>query len=309
MSQEDNPQEEQKITSVPVFKANLVLRGKIECVTGLHIGGSKEKLEIGGVDSPVLRNPQTRYPYIPGSSIKGKLRYLLEYSTGAVTKPVKNKFGDVSVAKDIVRIFGIGADDKEVEVDNDKDSESDKKYKASVQYLKETGPTRLIVRDCNPDDATQEMWKNLDSELLYTEYKPENTIDRLTSAANPRFIERVVAGSYFDFEVILGVFYNELMDEQGNNVTTEDYRTEQVNASKKDVANLMQALRLLENNTLGKSGSRGYGQIKLHLSAPAFVTSNDYIKDSVVYQKAIGKLNKDELKGLSEIVINYPENL
>lgn len=56
----------------------IVINGKIECLTGLHIGASKENMEIGAVDSPVVRDPITRQPYIPGSSLKGKLRTLLE---------------------------------------------------------------------------------------------------------------------------------------------------------------------------------------------------------------------------------------
>ena len=37
-----------------------VLTGKVLAVTGLHIGTSKEALEIGGVDMPVVRNPVDR---------------------------------------------------------------------------------------------------------------------------------------------------------------------------------------------------------------------------------------------------------
>lgn len=301
--------QEENIHYVPIFQANLVLKGKIKCETGLHIGGSKDKLEIGGVDSPVLRNPQNRYPYIPGSSIKGKMRYLLEYSTGAITKPIKQNFGDVSVAEDIVRIFGIGADDKEVAPEKG-DDEATTKYKESVAYLKETGPTRLIVRDCNPDQKTVDMWNTMDTELLFTEYKPENTIDRLTSAANPRFIERVVAGSYFNFEIILGIYYNKKMNSDGEDVTDEAYHLGQIDKSKKDVNNLMRALRLLENNTLGKSGSRGYGQISLYLEEPVFVSSHDYVENTPKYQSAAQEVKGiDALTKLSDISIKYPESL
>ena len=90
------------------FLGNLIIRGKFKCLTGLHIGGSKEKLEIGGVDSPVIRDPRTRYPYVPGSSLKGKLRSLLEYALGAVPST-----GDVSTDQDVVRLFGIGVDEKD----------------------------------------------------------------------------------------------------------------------------------------------------------------------------------------------------
>lgn len=219
----------------PQFVANVILRGKIEAMTGLHIGGSKDKLEIGGVDSPVIRDPRTRYPYLPGSSIKGKMRSLLEYFLGVV-----HEEGKVSAATEIVRIFGKSADD---------DSE--------------TGPTRLVVRDAMPDTETVQMWETLDSELLYTEYKSENTLNRLTSAANPRFIERVVAGSMFDFEMVFSIIRMKESD------TLDAIKNE-------DLKNLTIAIKLLESNYLGKSGSRGYGKVKFHFAQPIVLKREDY---------------------------------
>lgn len=261
------------ITFKAEFKGNFIIKGKIECLTGLHIGGSKEKLEIGGVDSPVLRDPHTRMPYIPGSSLKGKMRHLLEFATGAVTNPVGGKLGNVSQDEQITRLFGLGADDKP----------------------KNIGPTRLIVRDAHPDEVTIKMWKGMDSELLYTEYKPENTIDRLTAAANPRFIERVVKDSCFDFEIIYGVY--EIGD------TTDDFDA----ATQKDLDNLLNALRLLENATLGKSGSRGYGQIKFHLVEPTFVSIKDYQEGNDNYTKSSSVIpeSKKQLKSLVGTPFKY----
>lgn len=243
---------------IPEFKANLILRGKIECVTGLHIGGSKEKMEIGGVDSIVVRSPRNDYPYLPGSSIKGKLRHLLEYITGSVGKPILLKgeeaenegkyIGRVSRAKKIVRIFGAGANERELEVND----------------LKNIGLTRLVVRDAMPDEETIKMWEGLGSDAHFTEYKAENTIDRLTSAANPRFIERVVEGSFFDFEMVYSVF---------NMPGDEDY----VAKANKDISLIMTGLRLLEGSALGKSGSRGYGKIRLHLVDPIWIEQQDYL--------------------------------
>ncbi|NIK73933.1 CRISPR-associated protein Csm3 [Thermonema lapsum] len=234
----------------PQLVANIILRGKIKVETGLHIGGSKEKLEIGGVDSPVVRDPRTRYPYLPGSSIKGKMRSLLEYFLGVVDKD-----GKVSTAEEVVRIFGKSADEEQ-----------------------ETGPTRLVVRDAMPDEATVEMWKNLDSELLYTEYKAENTLNRLTSAANPRFIERVVPGSTFNLEMVFTVL---LMEEND----LEKIKTE-------DLKRLCIALKLLENNYLGKSGSRGYGKVKLLFAPPVVLSREDYEKGAKdkfeALQKSLG---------------------
>jgi len=252
----------------PKFLANIIIKGKIECLTGLHIGGSKDKLEIGGVDSPVLRNPYNRLPYIPGSSLKGKMRHLLEYSKGVVSEGASEP-GDVSRNKEIVRLFGIGADEKNADI----------------------GPTRLIVRDSNPDNETKVMWENLDSELLYTEYKAENTINRITAAANPRFIERVVAGSKFDFEIVYGVY--------------QMFENENIEKINLDLQNLLESLRLLEHSALGKSGTRGYGKIKIKLTEPVQVSVIDYQNNSERYKEAEKPLNENELKSLNDIKLEY----
>lgn len=236
------------------FEANLILRGKIKCLTGLHIGGSKEKLEIGGVDSIVIRSPRSNYPYIPGSSLKGKLRHLLEYALDGVKYPVLQKkgqkdedaIGNVSRIEEITRIFGAGVSEKEIE-DN---------------KLKNIGLTRLLVRDAMPDRDTIKMWDSLGSDANYSEYKAENTIDRITSAANPRFIERVVEGSNFDFEMIYSVYK---IGEQ-----------DPVEKANMDIRHIIMGLRLLESFALGKSGSRGYGKIEFKMAPPVWLAKNDY---------------------------------
>src|SRR5512147_368166 len=59
----------------------LILEGELHCLTGLHIGAGKGALEIGGADNPVVKDA-FGMPYIPGSSLRGKLRSLLEQSSG-----------------------------------------------------------------------------------------------------------------------------------------------------------------------------------------------------------------------------------
>lgn len=243
------------------FKKNIVLRGQIETLTGLHIGGSKEKLEIGGVDSPVIRDPNTSFPFIPGSSLKGKMRMLLEYAMEKVTAK-----GDTYESKDpddqICRVFG--------------------------NFEKGTagGPTRLVVRDAYPSKQTVKMWESLDSELQFTELKPENTINRLTSEANPRFLERVVKGSFFDLEMIYSVY------------------------DEKDEENLKlvyQALRLLEHSGLGGSISRGYGRVKFRFTEPVQVSVEDYKNGTESYIKSVAPVsdeNKVEWKSLDQISAN-----
>ena len=255
---------------IPTFQANFILRGKIECLTGLHIGGSKEKLQIGGVDSIVIRNPRNQHPYIPGSSLKGKIRHLLEYITGGVNMPIHREtpngkssaeldqlnLGQVSRKEEIARIFGVGVDDRE-------------KHKE----LEHIGLPRLIVRDAYPDAATIAMWGNLGSDANFTEYKAENTIDRLTSAANPRFIERVVEGSIFDFEIVYTAY-------------AQSNSEEEVQTINSDIGDILLGLRLLENNALGKSGSRGYGRIKFWLDEPHWVYAQDYRGATVQWEQS-----------------------
>ncbi len=253
------------------LKANIIFKGKIDCLTGLHIGASNEKMEIGGVDSPVIRHPHNKYPYIPGSTLKGKLRTLLEFSLGLI-----DKNGEPSKDPKITRLFGIGA--------NDKSSDNDKLI----------GPTRLIVRDCNPDQETIKMWEEkVDSLLLYTEYKAENTLNRITSAANPRFIERVVPGSKFDYELVYAVYAE----------AKNELKHFQTAAIQEDIKHIFQALRLLEDNYIGKAGSRGYGKIQFLIADPIIITAEDYKTGSGNYLKYNQKL--ENLKSLSEIQFVY----
>jgi CRISPR-associated protein Csm3 len=261
------------------FEANLILRGKIECLTGLHIGGSKEKLEIGGVDSIVVRSPRSNYPYIPGSSIKGKLRHLLEYTLDGIRYPVLQKegqkiedaLGNVSRKEEITRIFGAGVSEKEIKANK----------------LQNIGLTRLVVRDAMPDSDTIRMWKSLGSDANYTEYKAENTIDRITSAANPRFIERVVEGSQFDFEMIYSVY--KIGDQDPTDKVNEDIR------------HILMGLRLLESFALGKSGSRGYGKIRFHMATPIWLTKDDYKEGSENWKTSRIVAGAATLNGLENI--------
>lgn len=271
------------------FVGNFILRGKFECLTGLHIGGSKEKLDIGGVDSPVIRDPRTRFPYVPGSSLKGKLRSLLEYGLGVVPVERNKKrdieAGGVSDDSDIVRLFGLGADQKE------------NAQKDPNDPLFNIGPSRLVVRDSHPDKHTQTWWEKLDSELQYTEIKSENGINRITSAANPRFIERVAAGSRFEFEMVYSVFKISEKDEAAA-----------LEAAKGDLDNLRMALLMLEHNFIGKSGSRGYGRVQFHLTDPVWIANKDYKSGNGNFQNAATPMptELDGLKRLGDITFAIP---
>ncbi len=217
------------------FIGNILIRGKIECLTGLHIGGSKDKVEIGGVDTPVVRDPVTRQPYIPGSSLKGKMRMLLEYATGNVDQ--RGKVHNCAKADcPVCRIFG-----------------------SSAAEERKCGPTRLLMRDAYPDKDTIKLWDKMDSELLFAEMKSENYLNRITSAANPRFLERVVKGSKFDLEMVYGMY--DVDDGQDDLEFFKHVRT---------------SLLLLEQSALGGNGSRGYGHIEFRFAEPLMIAREAY---------------------------------
>lgn len=198
------------------------LTGKIYCVTGLRIGTSTGAVEIGGNDNPVIRNPFNDEPYIPGSSIKGKTRSLLEWALNKVNPSGKIHSCTIKDCP-ICNIFGTSASER---IDADSDSPR---------------VSRAIFRDAFLTQHTKEWLKERDV-LRYTEIKYENVINRCTAKAeHPRPSERVPAGSEFDFSLVFRKFNNK--DEELWNI-------------------LLYGLNLLQNDALGGSGSRGYGRIE-----------------------------------------------
>lgn len=187
----------------------------ITLITGLHIGGNSENVEIGGIDNPVIKlASKGDVPYIPGSSLKGKMRCLLEQAAGAPK---------VGLDEKVNNLFGI--------------TES-KANNTSNQ------PSKIIVRDAMLSDDSKKILLNCDNlDMPYTENKFENVIDRVKGIAqHPRQTERVPAGAIFNAEFIINVWDDD--DE------------------KELIAMFEKGIRLLENDYLGGSGSRGYGQIK-----------------------------------------------
>lgn len=210
-----------KLNNIVEVKATLVLK------TGLHIGSGDSEMHIGGIDNAVIKNPITQKPYIPGSSLKGKIRSLLEWRSGEVKeKPLSIsdiKGSNAEMVKNILRLFGVSADSNKDE-----------------SVLKEIGVARLGFQDCEfTSDWEQYLEEN---NLSATEAKFENTIDRITSTAgNPRQTERIPAGAKFDFKLTLRQFEND---------------------SENLIDLLLKGLRLLELDSLGGSGSRGYGKVE-----------------------------------------------
>lgn len=200
----------------------LIVSGNIETLTGLHVGGSTGAFAIGTVDKPVILNPVNGQPYIPGSSLRGKMRSLTEKymglplrSMGSVRIHQPNQPEDY-FASPVAQMYGVPAEDF-------------------------TLPTRLVVRDVPMTSESVSKMRRAKTDLPYTELKTEVSIDRITSQANPRQIERVPAGAVFG-----------PMD-----MTLSFYRREDLEF----IGTLADGMMLLEDDYLGGNGSRGYGKI------------------------------------------------
>lgn len=218
------------------------LKGKIVLKTGLHIGSSRDVMNIGGVDSPVVRDPLTMRPYIPGSSLKGKLRSLSELALGK--KLIEVKGGSNKIRRHECLTY-----------DDAKNCEICRLFGASKG---DNFPSRFIVRDAHLSEESAKVLSNTDTDAKFTELKSENSIDRITSGANPRTFERVPAGAEFDFEIIY-------------NIEDEDQKDD-------DIKNLKGFFRLLEDDYLGGGGSRGSGKVKIEIEEEYEKRAEDYIE-------------------------------
>jgi CRISPR-associated protein Csm3 len=219
------------------FLGKVILEGEIKCETGLHIGAGKGSLEIGGADNPVVKDA-FGVPYIPGSSLRGRLRSLLEQTSGMA---VPSELIYLSKRKgQEVRIHQSDRVDDEICILFGRSAGRMEKVGGDAVETSSATPARLTFYDAPllVDSITSQMRENLDDEL--TEVKSENAVDRITSQANPRTLERVPAGARFSFRVVLDV------------LCTED---------KPLLGRVAEALRLLEDDALGGGGSRGNGRI------------------------------------------------
>lgn len=214
------------------------ITGLLETLTGLHIGGTETGLSIGGADSPVIRNGLDGYPYIPGSSLKGKMRCMLEriYTPGDLVK-----VGNARVYKcdsleryqnsAVHNLFGVTPEEIAKLSKNQGD-----------ETTAEALPTRLLFRDAmmSPESA-EALERSLYTDMPLTQVKTEVVLDRITSAATPRQIERVPAGVDFHYEIIFNLYQEKDLEW---------------------LATLQEGMDLLEEDSLGGQGSRGYGKVR-----------------------------------------------
>jgi len=241
-----------KMSDTLQLSKKIFINGKIITRTGMHIGGSSLGLQIGGADKVVVRNPVTNLPYIPGSSLKGKMRSLLEKSFGLIKPKMNNKNeweGRLCTdpREDVVQLFGCPADE------------------APTGELKDLAPTRLTVRDAPLlNEETLAAAENTD--MYCTEVKTEVSIDRLTSAANPRNFERVPAGAEFGLGLVLDIY----------NVDEENKENEKASRADTFIDLVRQGLTLVEDDYLGGQGTRGYGQVEFVIESVTERTADNY---------------------------------
>lgn len=237
------------------FEGRYVIEATLVCVTGLRIGGTQEGFEIGGMDNPVVKDPIDGVPYIPGSSLKGKMRSLLEWAHNLVDFASDRPGRPHSCGRracDVCAVFGVGA------------AESRESYRETDKFI---GPTRLVIRDAFPAEETMSRWKKYLGEGTFTEVKMENTINRITSESNPRSMERVPAGSRFVVNMVLDRYTGD---------------------ATKRLRALLEAMRLLEDSALGGSGSRGSGQVRFEGIKVKFRSPPFYRGETAEKQFTIG---------------------
>lgn len=244
----------------------LFIRGAVEVVTGLHIGGAAGALAIGSVDNPIVRDPLTGRPYLPGSSLKGKLRSLAERAVGAEQNQGIGRGVQIHVCTSaasyascrVCPVFG------------------------TLGQMDFSRPTRLLVRDALLSDASAEQLARARTDLPFAEVKWEAAIDRVTSAATPRQIERVPAGSVFEpFELVYSV-----------------YRAEDFALFRWFIG----MLKLLEDDYLGGLGSRGGGKVRFRdLRLLGKATDGYELAESLREVREFGLLD-DLLDNLEEVV-------
>ncbi len=199
----------EEISRINGLLGKLIIEGDLIIKTGLHIGAGSDFASIGAVDNVVVRDTLSRKPYIPGSSLKGKMRYLL------------------------ARVY---AEDGKMKDFKDENSEVGRLFGQSQKYI-----SRLQFQDIFFNEESANIIEKMDTDLYLTEIKFENTIDRVKAMANPRQLERIPAGSKFDFKLV--------------------YNVEKEDELEKDLENISKCLNLLKEDYLGGHGTRGYGRV------------------------------------------------
>jgi CRISPR-associated protein Csm3 len=302
------------------LKGYLKIMMKITTKTGLMIRMpiQAQAFKIGGADQyPIITSRkylinneeiELEVPYIPGSSLKGRVRSLLEIAYGKNLYTTDQKiwqhvrgtklmnsndfYRDVVERCPIDDLFGWAA--ANYSQIKEHLSKTDNAEQKSIDFLfSNLAPTRLLFDDFYPSKETVEKLK-AKSIADFLEEKSENRIDRITSAADPRTFPRVKPGVEFEGTVTMLIF---------------DIDKDHL---KKYLETFANGLKLVEDTYLGSSGSRGYGRVGFEdIVIELFKINKTQDGISVVKQPTIAKLsNLEDLRSkLDEIAENITSKL
>ncbi len=245
------------ITAKIINDTGLLIRAPVQAQMYKIGGGDQYPMTQVKVYKINNNEEEIEVPYIPGSSLKGRIRGLLELSSNVklyssdqkIWQHVRNInimdakdfLDDISKRCVIDELFGWAAVNKRQLMEKFGAKE------ASEIYSK-LAPTRLLVSDFFPtEEYVQKLYNttgSIPSISDFLEDKSENRIDRITSAADPRTVVRVRPGVEFQGSLKLLLFDND-------KDVIETY-----------LKTLVTGLKLVENTYLGGSGSRGYGRVR-----------------------------------------------
>ncbi|MCS6800679.1 MAG: type III-A CRISPR-associated RAMP protein Csm3 [Chloroflexota bacterium] len=213
--------------AVTTLYGRILVRAAVQLESGLHIGAGTNGA-IPGLEFTVVRDPLSGQPYLPGSSLRGKMRAETERLLGLL--PNTSGRGGVQVyvpmsreeydANPIGRLYGV----------------------PGTRAFAVDGAARLIVRDVFLAPESAAALKRARTDLPYTEVKSEASVDRVTAEPAPRQIERLPAGARLaPLELVYSVY------------------------SARDLADfgwVVRGLQLVEDSYLGGHGSRGSGKVR-----------------------------------------------
>lgn len=214
------------------LKSTHRIEAVVRSVSGLRIGAQDTRLEIGTTDNTVLRNPLSGQPFIPGSSLKGKLRSEWERRLGKTSHDGKEPCNCAGADCFVCRLFG--------------------PHKKPNHTL---GPTRVRVRDGIAVEQVDDAWVEARSPVT-TYAKPENMIQRNVGVAgSPRDVEVVAAGTCWRLRIDFDVLR---LDDAFQNAALGDLRGK---AALQEA--MLKALAFVIRTGIGAGLSKGYGELEL----------------------------------------------
>jgi len=294
------------------------IEANVKTLAGLRIGGRRETIEIGSMDLIVIKDPVTELPYIPGSSLKGKLRSLIERIDGIFGVFELKVTGESRLSREEIDKFLENVKNIKIKAENPEpfgikiESIKDEDYLYVLRKIAIDFPIirmfgnhkgepglepRLIVRDFLLDvEKTRKILNIKDDDIkdkIY-EIKPENVINRIDGKAkDPREVERITRNVVFKGELIYKMLGWGILS-----------KNEVIEQTKVDIEKLKKAMEyLIKYDYLGGSGTRGYGKVAIYVekieiedikgNKATLIWENDKVKvEGNAYPEVVEKLKE-----------------